>query len=357
MIPPPKCTAYVPQAADTQTCGANNNEQCPYDPYTVSKLRCTTTDDLTTAAFFDTNGCDVLRGHILCSSSAGTAATNNGKCVQYTHDGRNCPQDRTHAIPLCGELDLIAGLTATQKASGGTHAAQGMVGFHFCQRSIKCYHPQANTVGSVIVKSNLPYADTRLPTPAENTGITDRCDDNAGAAGDEGDNKAGNKGNWRDHIFEAADPQYVNDGVDSNCAVDWWNNQPATIARPCTAAETAKGKTTCSDPNPEHSKSCVIHQLPSSNSYSPTAQCAHGVVPVDNCNGITFYFFIEKRGHNYKFNFCRHDHNGTPATAKTDGTGAHFDQYNTATPPAAVAGAHTGWGTAAKAGENQWKAR
>lgn len=373
-------------AQDVQTCGANSNEQCPYAPYPErQKLRCTVKDDLTKAMFFDSNGCDVLRGHILCSSSAGNDAANNNKCVQYTHDGRNCPQDRTHAIPLCGQLDNIAGLTDLEKASkqkwdatanngqggwvnnplygtaGNTHPAQGLVGFHFCQRSIKCYHPQAFSVASIVASVNVgttdAYQNKRLPTPDESGGITARCDDYAGKASEEHDSTADNKGNWRDHIFEAANSDYVTGGIDADCEKDWWNDQPKTKPRACTPTETSSnkhcatqsctgdetkaGKTVCSDPNPDYSAACVIHQLPSSNSYSKNAQCAHGVVPVDNCNGITFYFFIEKRGHNYKFNFCRHS--GALDTPKTAKNNYGTDQ--------------TGWGAAAKAGQNQWKKR
>lgn len=311
--------------------------------------------------FIDSNGCDVLRGHVLCTSSAGAEAANNNLCVQYTHDGRNCPQDRTHAIPLCGQLDDIAGLTALEKASKGTHPAQGLVGFHFCQRSIKCYHPQAFSVASIVASVNAgttnAYQNKRLPTPDESGGITARCDDYAGKASEEHDSTADNKGNWRDHIFEAADPGYVTGGIDADCEKDWWNDQPKTKPKACTATETssgkhcatqscdatetAAGKTPCSEPNPDYSAACVIHQLPSSNSYSNTAQCAHGVVPVDNCNGITFYFYIEKRGHNYKFNFCRHS--GALDTPKTAKNNYGTDQ--------------TGWGSAAKAGQNQWKKR
>lgn len=362
--------AKLPNLAtgDDKTCGTNNNEQCPYGPYSERKLFCTVKDDLSTAMFFDTNGCDVLRGHVLCSSSAGSSATNNGNCVPYTHDGRNCPQDRTHAIPLCGELDEIAGLSDLQKASkqmwdgtawvanpnygksGNTNPAQGLVGYHFCQQTIKCYHPQAYTVASTNVGTANAFNNKRLPTPAESDGVTDRCDDYAGSAGTEDDSTADDKGNWRDHIFEAADPQNVNHGLVANvCEKDWWNDQTKTLARSCTPAEVTAGKTVCSDPNPQYSAACMIHQLPSSNSYSSKAQCAHGRVPVDNCNGITFYFFIANRGHNYKFNFCRHSDTTTPEVATTDGTGAHFDSTTAAN--------NGQWGKAAKNNQNQWKTR
>merc|ERR1711981_55658 len=88
------------------------------------------------------------------------------------------------------------------------YEGQGSWGWHFCQRSKICYHPQAMSTGASEKSSN-DVLRRRLPRPdectrwveergldgqtaeAEYTCVTDRCDDYAGKASTEGDDRAG----------------------------------------------------------------------------------------------------------------------------------------------------------------------